>query len=311
MLKKITRLYRNLNRLFAESNRIIGLLEENQLKIEESKILMANNILANRKNTYTNLSDLEFKVFSQWGDDGIIQYLVNNLDITNRTFIEFGVENYTESNTRFLLINNYWSGLIMDGSEENMKYVKNDSIYWKHNLKAKTAFIDAENINNLIAEEGIKGEIGLLHIDIDGNDYWVWKNIKNINPIIVIIEYNSLFGKDKAITVPYDPMFVRSRTHYSNLFYGSSLLSLCDLSEKRGYDFIGCNAAGNNAYFIRKDKMNSSIKKVTPQEGYVLSGFKEARDMEGNLTFAQDENRIKIIKGLEVYNTRTDQIEKL
>jgi hypothetical protein len=118
-----------------------------------------------------HLYDVEFKVFSQWGDDGIIQYLIRNLDIPNKTFVEFGVENYTESNTRFLLINNNWSGLVMDGSSENISYIKNDEIYWQYDLQAKHAFIDVDNVNDLISCAGFSEELGLLHIDIDGNDY--------------------------------------------------------------------------------------------------------------------------------------------
>src|SRR4051794_40305958 len=80
------------------------------------------------------LSDAEFSVFSQFGDDGIVQYLIHHLKIQPQTFIEFGVENYTESNTRFLLINNQWRGLVIDGSKENVDYIKNDTIYWKYKL---------------------------------------------------------------------------------------------------------------------------------------------------------------------------------
>jgi hypothetical protein len=280
-------------------------------ELAEQKMLTANvlNKLAPEK--IKRLSDVEYKVFSQWGDDGIIQYLVNNIEIKNKIFVEFGVENYTESNTRYLLQNNNWIGLIMDGSEVNMDYVKRDEIYWKYNLKAKSIFINAENINTLISEEGIKGEIGILHIDIDGNDYWVWKAINVVDPIIVIVEYNSLFGIDRAVTVPYDPTFYRTNAHYSNLYYGVSLLSICDLAEEKGYSFVGCNSAGNNAYFVKNDKLSSSIPVISPEEGYVKSQFKESRDNEGKLTFLSGNERISEIKGMKVFNTRTNKIEIL
>ena len=155
--------------------------------------MLANEI--RKAGLLENLLDAEFKVFSQWGDDGIIQYLVNQLDIPVKNFIEFGVEDYTEANTRFLLLNNNWSGLVMDCSEENVAYIKNDDIYWKHDLTAICAFVTAENINKTISEAGFTGEIGLLHIDVDGNDYWIWKAIDIVSPIIAIIEYNSLFGR--------------------------------------------------------------------------------------------------------------------
>ena len=96
---------------------------------------------------------------------------------------------------------------------------------------------------------------------------------------------------------------MRSKFHYSNLCYGSSLTSLCDLAEEKGYFFIGSNSSGNNAYFIRKDKI-SNIKTVTISEGYVLSKFKESRDTKGKLTFLRSNERLNKIKGIRVYDTR-------
>lgn len=211
----------------------------NILKREsDSHKILSGNILAklnkaNQEQIIHNVQLAEFKVFSQWGDDGIIQFLVDYLDIENKTFIEFGVQNYTEANTRFLLINNNWTGLIMDGSEENMNYVKHDDIYWQYQLTAIPVFITTENINNLIIENGFEGEIGLLHIDIDGNDYWVWKEITSISPIIVIVEYNSIFGVDNTWTTPYRPDFQRTEAHHSNLYFGASLAALCDLADEK------------------------------------------------------------------------------
>jgi len=130
------------------------------------------------KKTISSLSEVEFKVFSQFGDDGIIQWLIHNLDIPNKTFVEFGVENYRESNTRFLLMNNNWSGFVMDASEQCVAQIVNSEYYWRHQLTAKAAFVDEENVNSLVASSGFEPELGLLHIDIDGNDYWIWKKLK-------------------------------------------------------------------------------------------------------------------------------------
>lgn len=286
--------------------------------VETDRLLM-NTMLQNGKiwtrlllqdNNIKSLQETEFKVFSQWGDDGIIQYLVNYLDIDNKTFIEFGVEDYLESNTRFLLINNNWSGLIMDGSENHISKIKDDEMYWKYDLIAKSAFITAENINQLIVEEEINGRIGLLHIDIDGNDYWIWKALKVVEPIIMIVEYNSVFGYERAITIPYKDDFTRTSEHFSNLYAGSSILSLCDLAEEKGYAFVGCNSAGNNAYFV-KNEFLKDMKPLTAKEGYVESKFRESRSEDGKLSYLRSEKRLEIIKGLPVYNTRSNKIEKL
>lgn len=248
------------------------------------------------------LQNNEFQVFSQWGEDGIVQMLLRHIEIPNKIFIEFGVENYTESNTRFLLVNDNWAGLVIDGSSENISYIKQDSIYWQRNIKAVQAFIDRDNINKIIAENGVKGEIGILSIDIDGNDYWVWEAIDVVNPAIVIIEYNSRFGKDKALTIPYDPHFVRSKAHYSMLYAGASLKALYNLGKLKGYSFVGCNSVGNNAFFVRQDLKPATIKELTVEEGYVVSQFRESRDEQGNLSYLSWDEGSKILSSLPLVN---------
>jgi hypothetical protein len=263
----------------------------------------------NNQRPIGELKDAEFQVFSQWGDDGIIQYLTRNLEIPNKTFIEFGVENYTESNTRFLLINNNWSGFVLDGAEANIKYIKKDPISWAHEIHSQAAFITKENINSLMKgfiDLGYDREIGLLSIDIDGNDYWIWKELNVLSPVIVIVEYNSLWGADKSWTIPYSPDFYRLGEGNSILNYGVSLLSLCDLAEEKGYFFVGCNSAGNNAYFIRKDRINK-LKPMSAVEGYVSSKFREMKLPDGTIVSGQE--RLQTLKGRKVFNTRTQQTE--
>lgn len=271
---------------------------------------MTAEIMKNR-NDGNGIQSYEFKVFSQFGDDGIIQYLISKMPSIPKKFIEFGVENYTESNTRFLLMNNNWSGLVMDGDKENIKFIRNDHIYWKYALQARCEFITKENINSIIKSEKFDGEIGILSIDIDGNDYWIWKAIQGVNPWIVIVEYNSVFGSKKSITIPYLKNFMRTNAHSSNLYWGTSLGALIDLGISKGYAFIGCNNAGNNAYFIRKDLMKKRFRALSLQEGYVESKFRESRDTRGKLTFIRGSERLLQIKNLPVYNTKTDKIEKL
>jgi len=220
--------------------------------------------------------------------------------------VEFGVQDYRESNTRFLMMNDNWSGLVMDGSPENVAAIINSEYYWQYDLSAKTAFIDCDNINDLISARGFEREVGLLHIDIDGVDYWIWKAIEVVSPIILILEYNSVFGIDRAITVPYDNKFDRTNAHHSNLYFGASLRALYQLSSQKGYAFIGCNSAGNNAYFIRRDKLNDVVTEASLEIGYVLSKFRESRDKNGNLTYLTGFDRSKIIKGMKVFDVESD-----
>jgi hypothetical protein len=249
----------------------------------------------------------EFSVFSQWGDDGIIQYLIKQVNIQNDFFVEFGVENYYESNTRFLMEHDNWSGLVFDGSEKNIQQVKAAPFFWKHELKAVHSFITSENINKLLQENLTTDKIGLLHIDIDGMDYWVWEAI-TLRPDIVIVEYNALFGYERAITIPYDKDFFRTAAHFSNLYAGASLAALENLGQRKGYDFIGCNRAGNNAYFIVKEK-SEKFNKPTLEEGFVMSKFRESRDPQGGLTYISGRERLDVIKGLTVFNVISGNLE--
>lgn len=254
------------------------------------------------------LCDAEFRVYSQFGDDGIIQYLISQLEVKDHRFIEFGVENYNESNTRFLLENNNWKGLVMDGSVKHIQYIRNTDAYWRHDLTALCCFVTSDNINQVITDAGFSGDIGLLHIDIDGNDYWIWKAITVVRPTIVIVEYNSLFGCDRTITIPYSADFHRFSVHHSGLYAGCSLPALYYLAKEKGYEFVGCNSAGNNAYFVRADQMRN-LKALDCKDGYVLAKFREHRDENGQLTFTSGQEAVKCLEGMPVFNTQTQQLE--
>jgi len=242
-----------------------------------------------------NIKKKEFKVFSQWGEDGIIDYLITNLDIENKTFIEFGVENYEESNTKFLLLNKNWHGFIMDSSTNNINYIKNSELYWKHSLTAVTSFVNKENINDLLKLSKFDKKIGLLSIDIDGNDYWVWQGIDTMEPSIVIIEYNSRLGIEKSYVVPYEKNFERKKANYSMIYYGASLKALVKLGKKKGYELVHCNEAGNNAFFVKKELLNDKIKSIDAVEGFVHNKFRESRNKEGKLTFLDKKSEEEIL----------------
>ena len=206
-----------------------------------------------RSSTPRDLRDCEFKVYSQWGEDGIIDHLVSRIEIPERVFVEFGVEDYTEANTLFLLKHRYWRGLVIDASPDNIESIRRGRVLWKYDLRAECSFITRENINELIARNGIGGDIGLLSVDIDGNDYWIWDAITCVSPRIVISEYNSLFGPTATVSVPYKPNFDRSAAHPSRLYYGASIGALDHLARARGYSLVASNSAGNNVFFVRDD----------------------------------------------------------
>ena len=257
----------------------------------------------------TELRTVGFGAFSQFDEDGIIQFLISHLEIKNQTFIEFGVENYEESNTRFLLINDNWQGMVMDGSDENVAYIKSDRVARRYDLQAKCSFITRENINDLLRQSGFDEDLGLLSVDIDGNDYWIWEAIDSVRPRIVIVEYNSVLGRD-PISIPYQPDFVRTKAHYSNLYYGCSLSALAHLANKKGYVLAGSNLRGNNVFFVRKD-IASTLPERSADTEYVNSHFRESRDSSGKLTYLREAARRKAISHLHVVNVVTGQVSVL
>lgn len=246
-----------------------------------------------------NLSDYELRVFSQWREDGMIQFLLKHVAPENKIFVEFGADAYNfESNTRFLLTNDNWRGLVMDGSERAIEELKRSRAWELYDLTAVKAFITRENINELLTQHGISGEIGLLSIDIDGNDYWVWQAINVIQPVIVIAEYNHRFGPERAVTIPYDEKFDRKDAHPSKLYFGASLKALCQLGKAKGYALVGCN--GVNAFFVRADKRPQMLKELSAEEGFVPGKFGEPFQRNGQTVKLTPEEESAFLQNLDL-----------
>ena len=247
----------------------------------------------------------EFRVFSQHGQDGILQHLLRQVPITVDTFVEFGVSNYEESNTRFLLLNNNWRGLVIDSSQRNIAHVRQSPSYWRHDLRAVEAFVTAENINALIANAGIEGDIGLVGIDLDGNDYWVWNALSVVRPRILICEFNVALGLERALTIPYDASFDRSKAHHSHLYFGASLPALIQLGREKGYRFVGHASTGNDAFFVRED-LAKDIPVQPPERTFGMLRFTESRDSQGNLDFQRGSMLFERIQHLPFVTLRND-----
>ena len=181
-------------------------------------------------------------------------------------------------------MNDYWRGLLIDGSKKSIDSIRRQSFFWERDLTAIAAFIDADNINDIIGGAHYRGKVGLLSIDIDGNDYWVWERISVIDPVIVVAEYNSLFGASRAVTVPYDPKFSRLDAHHSGLYFGCSLRALEILGARKGYALVGSNRAGNNCFFVKRDRLNGQPS-LSAEQAYVQSRFRDMRDSSGVFTY--------------------------
>lgn len=256
-------------------------------QLNEIKILNGLNILDQKKIDGSDINKHELKIFSQFGEDGIIDFLVKKTEIKSKYFIEFGVEDYNESNTKFLLEARNWAGEIYETNKEHINNIKNQDLYWRYNLSVKNVFVTKKNINLLVKnflEKNNINQLGLLSIDIDGVDYWIWKELTVTNPEIVIIEYNARLGYEKSIVVPYEENFQRLKKHHSSIYFGASLNALYKLGIEKGYSLVGTNLNGSNAFFIKKDLIKKSgLLELKPFECFNINSFNELRSKSGSL----------------------------
>jgi hypothetical protein len=205
-----------------------------------------------------------FKIFSQSDEDGIIQEIFRRIGTADKRFIEFGVEDGTESNTRLLLMLG-WTGLWLDGSAENVRRMDQRA----EGASTAALFITAENIDGVLGEwaggtPDAPAEVDLLSIDIDRNDYWVWQAVRSVNPRVVIIEYNAAYPPPIEFVVPYHPQLTWDGSNY----FGASLASMAKLGSEKGYGLVGCNLAGVNAFFVRTELLSSFHEPYTAEEHY-------------------------------------------
>jgi hypothetical protein len=271
--------------------------------VEDAKILLGRQEARARPASPQSWRDVEFRVFSQFGDDGMVDYLAESIRPIE-TFVELGTGDYTESNTRFLLVNRQWRGFICDGNTRLMNRVRQDAISWQFGLTASDRFITKGNVNALVEEHGFTGEIGLLSIDLDGNDWYIWDALTVVNPAIVIMEYNAVFGEVTPVSVPYDDGFQRFAKEPTGLYWGTSLPALQLLADRKGYAFVGCNSAGNNAYFVRNDLVDR-LPAPLRRGRFIDSRFRDARGPDGRLSHLGGPARRAAIAHLPVVDVAT------
>lgn len=195
-----------------------------------------------------------FKLFSQFEEDGLLLYIFSLIDHPKKTFLEFGSDDGINSNSANLYFHHGWSGLFIDGNEKAIERGEYFYKKWGNPTTKKPKFLHSritrENINDLIKKGGLSGEIGLLSIDIDGNDYWVWEAISVINPQVVIIETHNEFGMYN-IVVPYDPDYSYPGKHPD--YHGASPMAMTNLAKHKGYRLVGSNELGFNFIYVRND----------------------------------------------------------
>lgn len=271
--------------------------------------LGVNSILANRSNysEIQNLWDAEVSVFSQWGEDGILDYLLQRLQLSKPKFMEIGAGDFSECNSRFTLQYRNCSAYLVDARLDLIENLERSFSLWKASVRAESVLVTPKNVNQIFERaKSFMDGIDVLSLDIDGIDYWVAQELDWTDVKIAVIEYNPVFGHRHPISVPLDDFTTRFNAHYSGLYFGASLPAWINLMEKAGLTFVGSNRIGNNAFFIRKDfceKISFPIPKIHDLIQFVDWRVRDSRSKDGALTYISLNDARSLLQGMEVINT--------
>jgi hypothetical protein len=259
------------------------------LKVNFQQLRLVEHYQALREdNALPSIDDTGLKIFSQFEEDGKLLFLFSLLEMSNRTFIEFGSDDGINSNSANLYYHHMFTGLFMDGNPDAIERGK--YFFERHKninpepVKFKEAHIKVDNINELIKEAAMEGEIGLLSIDIDGNDYWIWKAMDVVQPQVVIIETHNEFGMND-IVVPYDSEYIYPGKHPT--YHGASPIAMTKLAKHKGYRLVGSNDLGFNFIYLRNDLLVDEVPEVSvesllqhPSNAEARERFKEVEDWD-------------------------------
>jgi hypothetical protein len=192
------------------------------------------------------LTARRFRLHSQNQEDGLLCELFRHIGVTHARFVELG-SGSSGGNAALFAAECGWTGLMVEGDREKAAYAA-------RKFPRSTVVCDwiaPDNVDSLIERHGFGGEVDLFSLDIDGNDYWVWEAVSACSPRVVVLEYNSMFGPDRAVTIPYEKEF--SRRDHRFCYFGASLAALTKLSARKGYRLVAVEPTGVNALFVRND----------------------------------------------------------
>ena len=199
---------------------------------------------------YTDEGDLtryELRVFSQNGEDGVIAELARRVDAP-RTFVEIGAGDGLEANCIALSQLLGWSGTFVEADPDAVAELRANAASLGEHVRITAAIVTPDNINAIIRDTGLDGDLGLLSIDVDGNDYWLWKAVE-YRPAILVVEYNASHPVDEPFVSPLRPPLSWDETNN----FGSSLRSFEELAAEKGYRLVYTDVTGVNAFFVRDD----------------------------------------------------------
>lgn len=237
----------------------------------------------------------EFSGFSQNGEDGIIDYLIFGLKNSNKYFIEIGSGDGLENNTSYLGHIKKFSGLQVEGNNNSYNDANLIKPWLVENINC---FVNTSNVKEIFGKSLFK-DPDVFSIDIDGMDYYITKQFleMGLRPKIIVVEYNSAFGFEKCITLPYKEHFNMYKTKFPFLYYGVSLQGWKKLFKNFGYQFLTVDTNGINAFFIQKDEfLNNFIEGVNGIE--FKENIHQLRTFRKNFT-----EQFEMIKNLPFYET--------
>lgn len=244
-----------------------GFLHRDQLSASvqlQQKQMVLHYLECKEKGMLPSIKETGFKVFSQFEEDGYLLYIFSLIGSGSKTFVEIGANDGINSNCSNLCIHFGWSGVFFEGNQKLIDrgkrfYSKYPTPYHPKPLY-KQAIVTRENINDLLKSCNLEGDIELLSIDIDGNDYWVWDAITQVSPKVVIIETHVEFGMN-PIVVPYDPNYMYPGKH--PVYHGASPMAMQKLATQKGYRLVAACELGINHIYVRNDIGNDLLQPIT------------------------------------------------
>jgi hypothetical protein len=212
-----------------------------------------------------DLAKYERTVYSQFGEDGVVEKIFEVIEPTHKYAVEFGAsDGVTDNNMRRLVLEDGWGGLQIEGNE---KYARQLAENYKDHPSVKTlqAWIYPGNIEIIFEENGVPRDFDYLVIDIDSNDYYVWRAIRDFRPKVVQIEYNGAYPPPQLAVVDFHPLNYWDGTDY----HGASIQSYYELGKKKGYELVYGNQAGNNLFFVDREYFGLfGIENNSPERFY-------------------------------------------
>ena len=213
-----------------------------------------------RKVDLTLPTTWEFSGFSQNGEDGVLDVLRSQLLSSNRYFVEIGSADGMENNSSWLVVAEQYNGLMIEGSPALVERVNRLVVRHSIGVECKNVFLTQENARDLTAL-AMHQDPDVFSLDIDGNDYYVLQELlKNgLRPRIVVVEYNSVYGPDRSLTIEYDRDFYFKKAHPTELYYGVSIAGWRKILGDYGYRFVTVEKNGVNGFFVDPEFFDSAF----------------------------------------------------